>query len=444
MDRTDLLRARVPRYTSYPPIPLWSSDPAPSVVDQALGRVSAPAEVYVHVPFCFSQCSYCGCTMVVSQRRASGPNYLDDLRHQVTALPLPTGQLSVRRIHLGGGTPTWLQPGELVELMGILRLRFSPTDDAEISVEAAPHATRVDHIEALAALGFNRLSLGVQSFDPEVLKAVSRPPAEDRVVSLIDAARRQGMTGLNLDLMRGLPGQTEASFRRTLERAIALAPDRLAVFGYAHVPHLKAHQGRIDAAALPGGALRQTLAGLAREVLGAAGYVAIGMDHFARPEDPLAQAVAAGTLHRNFMGYAAGGRADMIGLGTSAISEVAGVCWQDDPHLGRWQKKVRSGEPLATRVCVLSADDQLRRDVIHTLLCNGRVDLDIVAAAHGVDPATVFATERTRLAPFVDAGLAHLRDWRLSVPEDLPEALRPVAAVFDTTPGAAGRYSLAV
>jgi len=443
MNRQDLLRARAPRYTSYPPIPHWEHDPDPRVIAAALGRAGAPAEVYLHLPFCLSQCSYCGCNMVVARTRAIGDRYRHALTRQLAELPLPAVRHPIQRLHLGGGTPTWFTPDELSRLMAMLRGRLAPTAGAELSVEAAPHATTGAHVLALARAGFTRLSLGVQSFERDVLRAVGRPEAVTQVARLVSVARGCGFRGLNLDLMRGLPHQTHPGFRRTLERAVALEPDRLAVFGYAHVPHLKPHQAHLDESTLPDGPTRQAMAALAREVLGGAGYVAIGLDHFARPDDPLARAGRSGSLHRNFMGYSPRACGDMIGLGTSAISKVGGVFWQDEPHLGRWLRKVEQGAPLATRAWVLSAEDQLRLDVIETLLCNGRVDLGLVADRHG-NSLAAFDRERAALAPFVDSGLALDEDGVVSVPADLPEALRPVAALFDAYSGSGPTGTLAV
>ncbi len=444
MERSDLWRARVPRYTSYPPIPHWRKEPDSLTIQRAMERVRAPAEVYVHVPFCKSQCSYCGCNMVVAQRRAVGPTYLDALRQQVSGLPLPATRIGVQRIHLGGGTPTWFQPAELAELMDILRLRFEPVEGAELSIEAAPHVTRIDHLSTLAELGFNRVSFGIQSFDSAVLGHVGRPMSGAHVAELVQAARSLGFTGVNLDLMRGLPGQNIDRFRGTLGRALDLGPDRLAVFGYAHLPHLKSHQARFDASLLPDSAARRAMAELALEFITERGYQAIGLDHFAKVDDLLAVAARAGELHRNFMGYVTGGDADLIGLGMSAISEVGGVCWQDEPKLGPWFKKVRDAEVPAIRSWVLTDEDLLRRDVIHTLLCNHWVEIDVVSARHGVEATSHFSEELRGLAPFIEAGFAHLDGLRLSVPERLPEALRPVAAVFDAYLEGGDRYSLAI
>lgn len=437
-----------PRYTSYPTVPHWTHDVGDAEFAARLPRAGGPTSVYVHVPFCKEQCSFCGCNMVVAGRREPGTRSLDALARQVAALPLEAEQVPVQRIHLGGGTPTWHTPEELERLFAILATRFRPVPGAEISVEADPEVTTDEQVRTLAALGVNRLSMGVQSFDPEVLAGVNRPQRSHRVFEIMDLARSLGMHSLNLDLMYGLPRQTPDRFAATLATTLKMRPDRLAIFGYAHVPWLKAHQKKIDAAALPGPVDRVALFLLAHRLLTGAGYQAIGMDHFALVDDGLSRAQRAGDLHRNFMGYTTqpGGR--LVGLGMSAISELPDLYVQQHSKLSTWWKAVEAGAPVQERGIVLTAEDQLRRDLINALMCNFRVDLAAFGQAHGLDFQEHFALELSELGPLIEDGLLEHKDGLLEVPLRGRLLVRNVAMVFDPwlrAPAAAGpRFSQTV
>jgi len=439
------LRRAGPRYTSYPTVPHWSADFPQSAFDDALRAAQGPLDLYVHVPFCESQCTYCGCNMVVAGRRAAGTRYLDALERQIEGLPLAAARVPVGWIHLGGGTPTWLTPEELIRLYGMLARRFPATEGAEISVEADPAITTVAHLDALAACGARRLSLGVQSFDPVVLAAVQRPQEPAVVEALALAARQRGFTNLNLDLMIGLPHQTPARFAHTLARAITARPDRLAIFAYAHVPWLKPHQKRLPADALPSPAQRLALQELAASALSDAGYVAIGMDHFALPDDPLAVAQAAGRLGRGFMGYTASPGAEMLGLGPSAISTFDDTYAQHHSKLSRWWKAVEAGAPVVERGLRLSAEDRLRRAVITDVMCNFAVDFARIEARFGVDFRRHFGASLAALAPLEEAGFVALANHRLSVTPAGRPVVRNVAMAFDgylaRETGSAPRYS---
>lgn len=437
-----------PRYTSYPTVPAWSQDIGDDVVFDELARSPGPHSVYVHVPFCREQCTFCGCNMVVAGRREPGARYLDALERQVAGLRLPTDPLPVVRIHLGGGTPTWFTARELERLFAILHTRFAPVAGAEISVEADPEVTSHEQVDALAGVGVNRLSFGVQSFDPGVLAAVNRPQDTGRVHALVHKARSLGMHSLNLDVMYGLPAQTLATFARTLDTLLQMRPDRLAVFGYAHVPWLKAHQKKIDAAALPGPAARTALFFAAHDRLTAAGYQAIGMDHFALPDDELATAQRAGALHRNFMGYTTRPGGTLLGLGMSAISETPSLYAQQEPKLARWWRAVEGDGPVMHRGVRVSAQDRLVRAVIYGLMCNFQVDLAAICADYGADPAR-FAPALASLAPMVDDGLVALEGHAVRVTPRGRLLVRNVAMAFDpslSAPRASGgpRFSQTV
>lgn len=441
---------RGPRYTSYPTVPEWKDALPDTALADAIATVRGPASVYVHVPFCREQCTFCGCTMVVSGRREPGRRYLDALKRQIAGLRFADDAetLDVVRIHFGGGTPTWFTADELTELWAMLRTRFRPLPGAELSVEVDPEVTSDDQIDALAAAGVTRLSIGVQSFDDTVLAAVNRPQARERVQAVFARARHHGMRGLNLDLIYGLPHQTSERFSATLAETLTLRPDRLALFGYAHVPWLKPHQKKIDADALPGPVERARLFLDAHQALLAAGYVAIGMDHFALPDDELALAKQAGALHRNFMGYTTHKELPLIGLGMSAISEFPDLYVQQRTKLSRWWKAIETGsEPLIEKSGRVSDTDRLRRAAIQALMCNLRVDLDAVARAHDADPA-LFDADLDRMAPLVRDGLVQRNGRQLVVPEDRALLVRNVAMELDprmSAPKPSGpRYSTTV
>ncbi len=420
-----------PRYTSYPTAPEWDPEFPMAEMDAAIARTPLPATVYVHIPFCEAQCTYCGCNMVVAGRLDAGTRYLDALERRIDALALPAERIPVERIHLGGGTPTWMPPAQLTRLYELLYRRFEPVPGAEISVEADPEVTTDAQIDTLAELGVSRLSMGVQSFDPAVLKAVNRPQKHTRVHAIMARARRLGMGSMNLDLMYGLPLQTPASFADTLSKTLEMSPDRLAVFGYAHLPWLRAHMRRIDATTLPDPPQRMALFLLAHQMLTERGYQAIGMDHFALPDDELAVAQRHARLHRNFMGYTTRPDLPLIGLGMSAISELGDTYVQVRAKLSRWWQAIEKGEPLIEKGMRLSAEDLLRRDVISRLMCNFTVPLTAIEQRHGIDFGEHFAGEWAALAPLEGDGLVERHPDRIDVTDTGRLLVRNVAMVFD-------------
>jgi len=420
-----------PRYTSYPTAPAWQADFPESGWTEGLRQLEGPVSVYVHVPFCEEQCSYCACNMVVARRREAGTRYLNALEKQVRALPLSAEQLDVDRLHLGGGTPTWLDPEELERLFDILALRFRTLPDARVSVEADPAVTRVEHLEALARRGARRLSLGVQSFDEVVLTAVNRPQRYEDIRGMVDEARWLGFERLNLDLMYGLPHQTPERFAGTLAKALSLRPDRFAVFGYAHVPWIKSHQKKLDVAGLPGPAARANMYLQARATLLGAGYEAVGIDHFALPDDPLAAARRAGTLGRDFMGYTTRAGGAMIGLGMSAISDLGDRYVQQQAKLSRWWKAAEEGAPLVEKGALLTPEDQLRRAVITGLMCNLRLPYAPIERQFGVDFKRHFKEELDGLSDMEDAGLVERGDDWLAITDSGQLFVRNAAMRFD-------------
>jgi oxygen-independent coproporphyrinogen III oxidase len=420
-----------PRYTSYPTVPVWKEDFADADYEAGLRSARLPASVYVHIPFCKEQCTFCGCNMVVSGRREPGTRYLAALEQQINALPLPAEKVDVVRIHLGGGTPTWLSVAELEQLYAMLYRRFRPVDGAEISVEADPEVTTDAQVEAMAALGVNRLSMGVQSFDPVVLAAVNRPQEAQRVFEITERSRALGMHSMNLDLIYGLPHQTPERFGETLRRTLEMRPDRLAVFGYAHVPWLKPHQNKLDPAAIPTPLQRVELFLLAHEMLTERGYLPIGLDHFALPDDELSVAWRERRLHRNFMGYTTMRDVPVIGLGMSAISELPDQYMQQTVRLSRWWNAVEKGESVVEKGCHVTAEDRLRRDVINGLMCNLEVRFSVIEERWGVNFKDHFADALAALEGMQEEGLVEVSDEAVTVTSSGRLLVRNVAMPFD-------------
>lgn len=431
-----------PRYTSYPTVPVWTEAVGDDDLHAGIAALDRPVSVYVHVPFCKEQCWFCGCNQVVSGRRDVGDRYLDRLARELERLP--RHDLRIARLHLGGGTPTWLDEAQLDRLFSLLAGVGTRLPDAEVSVEVDPDVTSDAQLDQLARLGCTRVSLGVQSTDPRVLTAIHRPQDTERVWSTLARARHHGMRGLNVDLVYGLPYQTLDNVRTTLADVLSHAPDRFAIYSYAHVPWSKPHQKNIDAALLPNPVDKLALFLLAEELLLGSGYVRVGMDHFARPDDELAIAAAGGALHRNFMGYTTRADLPVVGLGVSAISELPGLYTQAHTHLGAWNRAIDAGAPLIERGIRLSARDRLVKDVISALMCNFRVDLAAVCARHRVDPAASFPDLDAKLAPSLAQGLAVRDGWVILVSDLGRYLVRLVAMAFDEHLGDTSGFSRAV
>lgn len=405
-----------PRYTSYPSVPHWLGDVGPDDVLEALQVEDRPMALYLHVPFCWKACHYCGCNMVVSRRQSSGDRYVDAMLRQIDTV---RAGLRVQRIHLGGGTPTWLSPEQMSRLFDRIEGRFELVGDAELSIEVHPGVTSSEHLDLLAEHGFSRISIGVQSTDARVLDAIGRVQTHDDVWEIAHGARSRGFTGLNLDLVYGLPHQDLRTLDRTLDQVIELRPDRLALYGYAHLPWLRKNQAHIDESALPDELMRTELFLHATRRLREAGWESLGLDHFAHPSDPLYRAFAAGRLSRDFMGYT-DRSAPLLGLGPSAISELGGLYAQQPSHLGAWYRAIEGGQTLPiTRGHRLSEDDAHRRALIRELMCHLRVDRPLPDGTEA------------RLQPWIAAGAVRLDDSALEVTELGRLLLRNVAACFD-------------
>ncbi len=429
-----------PRYTSYPTaVQFHTGFDAEAYVHAARASNAAspprPLSLYVHIPFCSSPCFYCGCNKIITRSIERADDYLTRLGREIEL----QGELfdrvrTAEQLHFGGGTPTFLTDAQTERLLEQLGRHFSLTTDSsrEYSIEIDPRTVDLNGLERLAGLGFNRISLGVQDFDPEVQKAVNRIQSVDDTLRLITEAGRFGFVSVSVDLIYGLPLQTLERFARTLDTVIAARPNRLAVYGYAHMPHLFKPQKRIKEEQLPKAEGRLQLLGLTIEKLTSAGYVYIGMDHFALPTDELVRAQNQGHLHRNFQGYSTRAHCDLIGLGVSSIGKIGDAYAQNAKTLSEYYAALDQGRLPVQRGVELNADDRLRREVIQQLMCHGVVDRPAIGARFGIDFDRYFARELDRLDDMVADGLVEVTSERITLTPAGRLLMRNVAMVFDT------------
>jgi len=423
-----------PRYTSYPTADRFHEQfTAANYVDALAARaVSAPLSLYVHVPFCNTVCYYCACNKVITKNHDHSAKYIRYVEKEIAIVGgLVEGSPPVVQLHWGGGTPTFLSHGEMGALMGALRRQFRFAPDAEVSIEVDPRKVDAATIAYLAELGFNRISVGIQDFDPAVQKAVNRIQSEAETRTVIDAARANGFVSVNADLIYGLPLQTVAGFSATLDKVIEASPDRIALYSYAHVPHMSKTQKQIEINQLPAPDTKLSILALAIEKLGAAGYGYIGMDHFAKPGDELAVAQRERKLHRNFQGYSTRPDCDLIAFGISAIGKIGPSYAQNVKTLDEYYARLDADALPVLRGVDLNEDDLIRRDTIQKLMCDFELDFAALSEAHGVPFAGMFAPELTALAPMVKDGLVELSDDRLRVTPRGRLLVRTVAMIFD-------------
>lgn len=423
----------LPRYTSYPTAPHFGADVNADRYREWLAALSADAAVslYLHVPFCRSMCWYCGCHTTITARDEPIARYLDALHREIelVADAIP-GKLSARHIHFGGGTPTLMKPEQFVALMDGLRSRFGIEPDSEVAIEIDPRTLEPEMIEALAKGGVTRASLGVQSFDPVVQRAINRIQTLEQTGAATQGLRKAGIAAVNFDLIYGLPHQTIASCLETVEQAVSLAPDRFAVFGYAHVPSFKLHQRKIEEAALPDGAARHAQAEAIAAALVDAGYVRIGLDHFARPDDSLAIASARGALRRNFQGYTTDDCDTLIGFGASSIGRLPQGYVQNAVLIGDYQRRIAEGTSAVSKGRGFAPEDRLRAAVIERIMCDYRVDLGEVCARFDADPDRL-ARSAEGLEALIADDIAHRRDNVITIAEEARPLVRVLAAAFD-------------
>lgn len=425
-----------PRYTSYPPAPAFQESFGPAehaALLAASARGGAPLSLYVHVPFCATRCLFCGCNVVVSRDRGWGERYLPLLEREMelAADGLGAEHREVVQIHWGGGTPTFLPPRDLARLMAAIRRRFRLAAGCEISVEVDPREASPAHLDALAGAGINRLSLGVQDLDPNVQRAIRRIQSAELTRGVVEGARGRGIAGINVDLIYGLPYQSVPGFLATVREVLEMSPDRLAIYNFAYLPTRLRHQRALDPAALPGAEEKLSLLEEAVREITAAGYVFIGMDHFARPDDPLAQALRDGTLTRNFQGYSTHGGVDLAGFGVSAISAVGGGYAQNLRTLPGYRAAMEAGTLATEKGLEMTAEDRLRRDVILGLMCHFALDKGEIGRRHGIDFDRHFAAELESLEPLAGDGLVDLFPGRIEVTPRGRFVVRNVAMAFD-------------
>jgi oxygen-independent coproporphyrinogen-3 oxidase len=435
--RADLAAAygeeRLPRYTSYPTAPHFS----PAIGAEAYGRWlaelpgGASASLYLHVPFCREMCWYCGCHTQIVRRDDLISAYQRTLRSEIELVAGAIGRrISVEHIHFGGGTPTIMAPELFAGLMATMRQAFFVLPSAEIAVEIDPRTLTADMVESMRLSGVNRASLGVQSFDPVVQRAINRVQSFEQTASVVEMLRGAGINGINFDLIYGLPHQSLASCLDTVRHSLELAPERFSVFGYAHVPSFKKHQRMIDENVLPDGLACHDQACAIANALKDAGYVQIGLDHFARPDDAMAVAYRERTLRRNFQGYTTDRSEVLLGFGASAIGHLPQGYVQNEVQTGAYSKVVNAGHFAVTKGYGLSDDDRLRADIIECIMCEFGADLGAICARHGTASEAMLKSA-PRLTSLILDGVVSLEGDRLAVAEDSRFLVRSVAAAFD-------------
>lgn len=424
-----------PRYTSYPTADRFQSEPGATLLLDALknrGETASPLSLYVHLPFCSTVCYYCGCNKVITKDHRKSSHYLDYLEReidmQVAMLQSPR---TVAQLHWGGGTPTFLSDDEMTRLMGALRGRFDFLADGEYSIEIDPRSVDPSRAHLLADLGFNRMSLGIQDFDPMVQMAVNRIQTFEQTQKVIEAARDAGFESVSVDLIYGLPRQTLEGFKATLEKTLSLSPDRIALYSYAHLPQIFMPQRRIHDTELPSPEEKLSLMAMAIDRLVESGYVFIGMDHFARPDDELALAQGAGKLHRNFQGYSTHAELDLLAFGVSAIAKVGRVYTQNAKSLDEYYHDIDAGHLPVRRGYLMNEDDTLRRAVIQELMCHFKLDFATVSETWGIDFSDYFASALAQLESLANAGLLTMNSHGIAVMPKGRLLVRIIAMAFD-------------
>ncbi len=442
-----------PRYTSYPTADRFVEafdEPAYRQTLEQCGRERSrrPLSLYLHLPFCDSVCYYCACNKIVTRKHDRGTEYIGYIAREMEMVRQQLGSRPVvEQLHWGGGTPTFHSLDEMTRLMGIIRRNFDLTPDGEFSIEIDPRTVSRETMACLAQLGFNRISMGVQDFDHDVQMAVNRVQSVEQTELAVSEARQHGIRSVSFDLIYGLPLQSVEGFSATLGEVLRMEPDRIALYGYAHLPGVFKPQRRINEADLPTPATRVALMILAIHTLTDAGYVYIGMDHFAKPDDELAQAKVQGRLHRNFQGYSTRANTDLIGIGVSAISSVGASYSQNFRDLADYYDRIDRGILPVMRGLSLAPDDLARRTVIQALMCHFELCISSVEIACMIDFRNYFATELADLAEFADLGLVEVNgDWITVTPRGRL-LVRPICMVFDRYLRAAqqrARYSQVV
>ncbi len=424
-----------PRYTSYPSANLFSDSLEHNAYGDRLRRLddNARLSIYVHVPFCATVCYYCACNKIITNNRRHAVAYLDRLFREMAMVSEDLGSQAVEQLHFGGGTPTYLNNDQFEATFAQLREHFRLVEDerADFSIEIDPRTVDEHRIRFLTGLGINRISLGIQDFDPAVQAAVNRLQSEAETAAIIDAARRAGVASVSVDLIYGLPLQHRQGFSRTLARVLELRPDRISLYNYAHLPQRFKTQRQINAEDIPSPEVKLELLRTAVETLTAAGYCYVGMDHFALPGDELVRAQREGGLHRNFQGYTTHGHCELIGLGVSAISSIDGLYCQNVKTLDAYYEAIDSGRLATEKGLALTGEDSMIRELIGTLMCSFQLDIPTFESAWGIRFRDEFADALGRLEPMARDGLLEISDSSLKVTERGRFLIRNVAMAFD-------------
>ncbi|MEC7940900.1 MAG: oxygen-independent coproporphyrinogen III oxidase [Pseudomonadota bacterium] len=421
-----------PRYTSYPTALEFHEAFTVSDYDMACTQYpERPLSLYVHIPFCHKLCYYCGCNKVITRHSHKADEYLDVIEHEIRQRASLLNGREVTQLHFGGGTPTFLSKAQITRLMMILRDEFNFTADAEISIEVDPREIELDVLDHLRNEGFNRLSIGVQDFNKEVQKLVNREQDEEFIVAMVQRAKELGFRSTNLDLIYGLPKQTQALFAETLKQVLEMKPGRLSVFNYAHMPQLFAAQRKIKDEDLPKAEEKMAILQDTIETLTGAGYQFIGMDHFALPEDELAVAQREGVLHRNFQGYTTQGECDLVGFGVSAISMVGDSYAQNQKELKKYYAQVNDLRHALWKGVALDNDDLLRREVIKQLICNFKLDKKMIESEFAVDFNRYFKEDLEFLQTFINDDLVEVDDKEIRVTLRGRLLIRNICMCFD-------------
>ncbi|MGZ5116524.1 MAG: oxygen-independent coproporphyrinogen III oxidase [Burkholderiales bacterium] len=437
LDLISRLDRNGPRYTSYPTADRFTEAFTPAnyarwAAQRNPGGVHRPLSLYVHLPFCSALCYYCACNKIITGDASKAQRYLDYLKREIAMQARLFGDdVRVTQMHWGGGTPTFYGTRDLGTLFDTLKSHFDLDPTGEYSIEIDPRTVDARIIDELRAIGFNRASFGVQDFDPDVQRGVNRVQSEEQTANVIEAARRAGFTSLNVDLIYGLPRQTLITFNRTLARVLALRPDRIAIYNYAHMPARFKAQRLIAQNDIPAAQTKLQLLGLAARRLTEGGYVYIGMDHFALPEDPLAVAQRQGRLQRNFQGYSTHAECDLVGLGVSAIGAIGPTYSQNARTLNDYYRCLDRHVLPIVRGVELSADDLVRRSVIQTLMCHFELSKDAIEVAYLIDFDRYFESELAELSALQQSGLLDIDGRWISVTPKGRMLIRSICMVFD-------------
>ena len=432
----------IPRYTSYPTAPEWTSEFTKEdflSANEKADKLKAPISLYFHLPFCESQCYFCACNVVISKKKEITNPYLEYIEKEIEIMcrDAPSGRLInknrlVEQIHLGGGTPTYFSPEELTDLFSVIEKNFNISENCEIGVEIDPRVTTFDHLEVLSNLGFNRISMGIQDFNSTVQNAVNRVQSFEDTREIIEYSREIGFMSVNVDLIYGLPYQTKETFAKTVDLILKLNPDRIALFHYAHLPQLLAHQAKyIPGDSLPSSDVKIEIFQHAVSELTENSYVFIGLDHFAKPADELALARKNKTLHRNFQGYTTKSGCDLYGFGITAISNVQNTFSQNLKKLNPYYEALDKNELPLFRGITLNKDDILRREIIMKILCHGIVDIQEIEEKYNIDFKIYFSSELEKLKELVSDGLVRILESIIFVTDTGQFFLRNIASVFD-------------